>query len=38
MSGLVPAILVHCPLLAHLALENIEPSTLAEVGPHDFAV
>lgn len=35
MSGLVPTILMHCPLLTHLALENIGPSTLAEVGLHD---
>ena len=34
MSGLAPAVLRHCPLLAHLALENIGPSTLAEVGLH----
>ena len=34
MSGLAPAVLRHCPLLAHVALENIGPSTLAEVGLH----
>lgn len=31
MYGLVPAILTHCPLLAHLMLENIGPGTIAEV-------
>ena len=34
MSGLAPTVLFHCPLLAHLALENIGSSTLAEVGLH----
>ena len=32
MYGLVPAILMHCPLLAHLMLENIGPGSIAAVG------
>jgi uncharacterized membrane protein YqgA involved in biofilm formation len=37
MSGLAPTILLHCLRLAHLALDNIGPSTLAEVGLYETA-